>query len=399
MKLPNQYKPKTPDLLHGTIYLLLSCGLAIYATAKHFIMIDEFVLLLLGIFVIVMLRKIDVKALNSTFHSPISKTFLLYLAYYILRFNISPSADLYIPSKRIALELAAMFSFYVVLILSSSLPRLAHVFFFFLWFLVLAFIFELLSFLVDFQPISNKNYYAYQLLTLVPFLQVALLHKARIFQIIIGVLTALTLFVFESRTVFLSLIIYYITFVLWPGIAVSRGRFFGLIILFIAVLSGFFYSYAYFLPNLEIGFLLNANEALTDKGLFGRVIVWRELLDQINSKLYLGHCSNCNTEFFMGSLTERNISSHNSFLEILFRGGIVGLAIFLFLLFRIANLCYMFKTSIYARICISYLVASIWTALTYEFIMFSMLSANFVFWLTIGLLWNGMRHDIKQAAK
>lgn len=399
MKLLNKYRPKTPDLLLGTIYLILSCGLAIYATAKHFIMIDEFVLLLLGVFVAVMLRKIDVEAMNSAFHSPISKTFLLYLAYYIMRFNVSPSVDLDIPSKRIVLELAAMFSFYVVLILSSSLPRLAHVFFFFLWFLIMAFIFELFTFLIDFQPISNKNYYAYQLLTLVPFLHVALLHKVRILQIVMGVLAVLTLFVFESRTVFLALIVYFIIFIIWPGIAASRGRLFGFIVLLIAVLSGFFYSYTYILPNIEISFLLNSSEALTDKGLFGRVIVWRELLDQISTKLYLGHCSNCSTEFFMGGLIDRNISSHNSFLEILFRGGIVGLVIFLFLIFRIAGLCYMFKSSIYARICISYLVASIWTALTYEFIMFSMLAANFVFWLTIGLLWNGMRHDIKQAAK
>ncbi|MCX7144309.1 MAG: O-antigen ligase family protein [Proteobacteria bacterium] len=376
--------------------LILATGLAVYATVKQFIMIDEFALLLFGVLSMLAVGQIDGASFKRSIFSPLSIAFLVYLAYYIFRLdlNLQDIADLDISPNRIPLEIAALFIYYITLMIASSLRPRSHVFYFFFWFLAITTTVNTVISITDFDAIRNKNFYAYQAITFMPLLHIALLRNMKLCRFLMVALAVLVLFVFESRAGFVAIVFYHFTFAAWPVVSRNRKRLLAGLIGLLALVVALIYIYTFVLENIDITAFTEFNEKIFDKGILGRLYIWQELIKQISMNFYLGLCSNCNTEFFMGGLLDRNLSSHSTFLEHLFRGGVVALLLLLIVLFRIADLCYRYRSSAYARICFSYLATSICIASAYEFIFFSVLTVNFIFWLGIGFLWNAMRHDI-----
>ena len=146
------------------------------------------------------------------------------------------------------------------------------------------------------------------------------------------------------------------------------------------------YFYVFMSDSFEESLIVQASQDLTGKGTFGRLVVWEGLVNEIIPSLWWGHCSNCNTEFVEGIGLSRNLSSHNTFLELVYRSGLVGLGLFLVVMFKIADRFLVLRHSPYARIGAAYLFASLWVSTTYEYIMFSFISVNILFWIVIALL-------------
>jgi O-antigen ligase len=147
----------------------------------------------------------------------------------------------------------------------------------------------------------------------------------------------------------------------------------------------------------DVGFFMKyevySNEYF-GKGIDGRSFIWPDLLLRIFENPWFGHCSNCSTEYFDNILSTRNLSSHNTFLELLFRGGI-------FILILVISLFWLFfvkfrratNANNSGRFGFAYLLSVLLFMNSNEFGLTQTFTANFLFWCTLGTLYS--RSDIR----
>ena len=107
----------------------------------------------------------------------------------------------------------------------------------------------------------------------------------------------------------------------------------------------------------------------------------------INENIWLGYGGDQSSNFIL-SLVKRGIrttSSHNSFIEILFRGGFIGLFLFISLLYSIWVQFLKAKNKYWSRLGSSYLVAIIYIMTTQKVLISQNFTMNLLFWLFIGV--------------
>ena len=124
------------------------------------------------------------------------------------------------------------------------------------------------------------------------------------------------------------------------------------------------------------------------KGVFGRLGIWVELIQYIFEKPWFGYGSNASPEYIYSETIGRNLSSHNTYLDLLFRIGIVGFSLVILLFFQMIRYFYRNKKSKYAAPGMALLFASLFMAAGYEFIFFTVLSVNLFLWCGIAFIIN-----------
>lgn len=153
-------------------------------------------------------------------------------------------------------------------------------------------------------------------------------HKLAIWVIII--LTLTIVLATKTRSIQLSIIFGFITFVFWDYIT-SRAIFHKLYFLFIAGI-GFFITIIY--PNLnKYSFFKPLSEFIlkyTGKSLFtGRNKIWMKLGEIIKGRIWLGHGSGVEPGTFLNT----TLSAHNLYIQTGLQTGIIGILLLVLAMF------------------------------------------------------------------
>lgn len=240
------------------------------------------------------------------------------------------------------------------------------------------------------------------------------------------------IFYFDNRND-LSLEIGYLVIILLPYIFISLKSFhnyhtnfflfFLLFFLIIFSMRGSLIAFLMFIFNYKIYFYLNKNPTLyrlsfwfhlililllcfiiisfvnnaylneISESLFnkkfnsGRSYIWTTLIHIINENIWLGYGGDQSSNFIL-SIVKRGIrttSSHNSFIEILFRGGFIGLFLFISLFYSIWVQFLKAKNKYWSRLGSSYLVAILYIMTTQKVLISQNFTMNLLFWLFIGV--------------
>jgi O-antigen ligase len=144
-------------------------------------------------------------------------------------------------------------------------------------------------------------------------------------------------------------------------------------------------------------YILNLNSA-GEKGVFGRLAIWVELFQYIGDKPLWGYGSNISSEYVYSDVIGRTLSSHNTYLDLLFRNGIFGLLLIIFLWIQIIRYFYKNRHSKFAPVGVSFLFSSLWMAASYEIIFFTILAVNLFYWAAFAILINCIEAEKKEVA-
>ena len=167
---------------------------------------------------------------------------------------------------------------------------------------------------------ENKQVYAYTFFVVLPFLVVGMgFNRRKIIQILF-LFSILQLLYFVNRVPALSIMLILIVYYFWGWISQSRWLYVVMLTLFffIIILSPYLYV------GGDISYADELSRHYFNKGIDGRMSIWPDIIENIYSDTWFGKCSNCSTEYYLNSLGTRNLSSHNTFLELTFRVGVVG---------------------------------------------------------------------------
>ena len=97
---------------------------------------------------------------------------------------------------------------------------------------------------------------------------------------------------------------------------------------------------------------------------------------------------NITTGGIYSDIIKRSLSAHNTYLDILFRNGIVGLLLVLLVFAQIIKYFYNNSHSNYSLSAISFFFSTLFMAAGYEIIFFTILSVNLFFWCGFAFLVN-----------
>lgn len=156
--------------------------------------------------------------------------------------------------------------------------------------------------------------------------------------------------------------------------------------------------FCYFIMSLYDNSLLNelSIKLFQKKIDSGRSYIWSTLFHVINENIWLGYGGDQSSNFIL-SLVKRGIrstASHNSFIEILFKGGLIGLFLFLFLFYSIWLQFMTHKEKYWSRLGSSYLIAILYMMSTQKVLISQNFTMNLFFWLFIGV---SLSQTLKQA--
>ena len=168
-------------------------------------------------------------------------------------------------------------------------------------------------------------------------------------------------------------------------------------IIFFAILSAFIYVYGRLEHLSWAQDLDKLSWKYFNKSFFsGRNFIWPELLEIISRNPLWGQGSFQESYYYASTaLPWRNLSSHNTFLEILVRGGLVGLAIFTSILYAIWMCLYDKSHSLYARFGIAYFMAIIINVFSAEYLITQNLTTNLIIWFCWGAcVGNNLRSEV-----
>ncbi len=122
------------------------------------------------------------------------------------------------------------------------------------------------------------------------------------------------------------------------------------------------------------------------KSLFsGRHTIWVELIEFIKLKFWFGWGADHSSHQLMASSGLRNLSSHNTFLEIWYRLGFTGVVLFLMILYSIWRVVVVEVALKPTRVVASFLLAAVVFMSSNGFLFDSILTVNLVSWLILGV--------------
>lgn len=188
---------------------------------------------------------------------------------------------------------------------------------------------------------------------LLPYMYLVFDGKPKL-RFIFSAIVLLYLMLILCRTAFVAAAIFFLTYYLYPYLIVNKIRYKLFFLFFIILIFLFVAIY------LSSGF-----DFLDDfsKKFFGgkylgrgREILWKELLLYIIDKPLFGYGINQSSDYLQSTaaiLGYRNLSSHNIYLEILLRGGLLLLSFFIILFYRIWGSFYSINNNKMSRIAAS----------------------------------------------
>ena len=190
------------------------------------------------------------------------------------------------------------------------------------------------------------------------------------------------LFVLLNRTAFFGVIVFIITYGIYPFLIKNKGLYRIYIILFFVTI--FLLIFSYVTGSFE--FLNEFSEEYFSKRIdSGRSEIWMALFDYISLKPWYGYGINqYSTLLEHSSVSNRTISSHNMYIEILLRGGFLFLGIFLLLLYSIWMSFYSPIVNKVKRVMASGFVSMLFVAAGLEVVLTSNIILNSLIWFSWG---------------
>jgi O-antigen ligase len=167
----------------------------------------------------------------------------------------------------------------------------------------------------------------------------------------------------SNRGSIIAVTFFFISYAIYPFLIKKSSLFkiYFLINIFFIIFIFYFY-----LAQLNNDFFTNIFRELFDKRLNTRGFIWIELIEIIKEKYLFGYGSDQASNYisYDGEFNRKNLSSHNLYLEIVLTGGLLGLFLFLLLLFSLFNQFYSYRTNHWGRICSSLIIGLMYAGLT-----------------------------------
>ena len=183
-----------------------------------------------------------------------------------------------------------------------------------------------------------------------PYIFMALEKQAGL-KIVYSLILLLYLMSIYSRTAFMACAIFIFTYCIYPYLTVNRIRYhlyFLIFIILLTILMAIYLSGGFdFLNEFSLEFFGKRIRS-------GREKIWPELIGYISENFLYGYGINQDSQSIISGLRPwRNLSSHNIYLEILLRGGIILLSFFIVLFYRIWGLFYSCSNNEVSRVAAS----------------------------------------------
>jgi O-antigen ligase len=328
----------------------------------------------------------------------IYRMFLGFFFFYLVHFNFeykSFDVDSFF-IKNMLLEIIGIFVFLILFILVLGQKRVESFSFYIYAFLLVSFLLELLMHFLDYNSIYNKNFYAYHAFLLVVYMHLRNIENKKIFLFGTLILLLITFFSFQSRSTTASIIVYIFFYFNYSRILKTKSRLILISLIYFFILGFSIYYYTFIAVDND--FLINLNSE-GEKGVFGRLPVWVELFRYIGDKPWWGYGSNISSEYVYSDVIGRTLSSHNSYLDLLFRNGVLGFTFFIILWIQIIRYFYKNRHSKFAPVGISLLFSSLWMASAYEIIFFTIMTVNLFYWVAFAILVNCIENETKEFSK
>jgi hypothetical protein len=388
------------------ILFLLVMSLGVLAAVTHFLWVTAW----LAPLFIYIFSKIAFRPANVNLQTPIKSTIGLYFGLYLIlylflfefRDDLLRSSFLWRPDERQYIEGVGYFLNYACFIFGYAschyLLRVSKI----KLFLLVCFFSEILLILTGIFSIDNPQYYSYLNFSLVPLLFLdKICYSGRIIYLYIAISFCTQLFLFGNRFPSLALVFFAFCWYIYPFFLKRKIRHLFWFVSFFVTLNLMPFLYQSAIESAAIASFnstrSNDTNSALDKGLDGRLAIWPDIINSIVEKPFLGQCSNCSTEYFSNWAQSRNISSHNTYLEILFRSGLVGLICLLLLFYSISKASVTaVNISAYSRFLFSYISSCMVFMSSNEFGFTQTFVANAIFWLIIGVCSGKANAKIRQ---
>jgi len=365
------------------ILYILGAYFAHFIINNKLLMYSETILLLFTFFLIItIIFGYEATNVKLIINSKFTKLYLFICFFYILRikgiYSIN-SENFY--NNNLYMEIIGLLVYYIVFIAAASLREdgnfsVKKIYFNFLLWLIL---FGITAVEFKNNDIHNMNYYGYICFIALPLIFIIDNQRVVTKFCLILLITASSVY-FQSRLVVAACMIFLFTKYVYPKIH-KEDKAGSIYIIILIVILIFISMYVILKNSSYYPMLEELSLNLTGKGLFGRAEIWNELLLKVKNKLLLGYCSSCSSESIFSEKIQRNLSSHNSWLEFLFRGGII---FYLIIVCAIYSLYEVNKSKI-----IYAMILSMCILMTgYEFLFFSTMVPNTLIWITLGLVIN-----------
>ena len=221
------------------------------------------------------------------------------------------------------------------------------------------------------------------LVVLLPYIYLILFDKRNYKLIIFTISIMLYLILIGSRTALGAVLIFTITYYLYPYLIRKKNWYKLYFIIFIMISILLQYLYMSGGLNFLGGFMLEVFGKNIDSG---RIGIWRDLMIYILDKPVLGYGANQSSSYLVSSYNElRNLSSHNLYLEILLRGGVLLFVIIFVLFYSIWISFYSFVNNSYSRIAASGMIAFLFLSMGVEVGLSQNIIINSLVWLFWGM--------------
>lgn len=364
------------------IALILACILA----TKHFILVEKYAYPFIYVFLILIISSFNNNVFFQVIKSKFITVFFIFSFYLVM---LLPSFSLNIEDIRTVgyqFLYIIIFAGMAATFFNKKIPVIIKYFFAFLMFFYIIFSFN------ENLANHNKQIYAYVIFSFFPYTIIdnGTMHDSlgRVSNktlFLIVVCSILLFLIFKARIPAAAFIIFLMSVVFWDSITKNKRTFNILYFSYIVLLIGAVFMYIYAVNMGYISDYDDFSQMYFEKGFSGRATIWPEVMSHIYQDLWFGKCSTCITDNYMNFSELRNLSSHNTFMEIAFRSGIIGFVLLVFLYYTLMRHFFRFKTKMASRIGGSYLLAALLFQSSGELMFFNSILANVLVWGFLGV--------------
>jgi len=219
---------------------------------------------------------------------------------------------------------------------------------------------------------------------LIPYMYLVFKEKPKL-RFIFSFIVLLYLILISCRTAFLGASVFFSTYFLYPYLIVNKKiykLFFLVFLVLIFLLIGLYLSDVFI-------FLDELSRTYFGKPLHsGRELLWPELFTYIIDKPLLGYGINQDSGYFQSTsavLKFRGLDSHNIYLELLVRGGILLLSFFIILFYRIWGFFYSINNNAMSRMAASGFLAFLFVGVGLPIGLMGSIVLNTLLWFYWGV--------------
>ena len=195
-----------------------------------------------------------------------------------------------------------------------------------------------------------------------------------------------------SRAVTLGLVIFGLTFWLWPVITKNKLVYLLYYVSSLILISTGVFYYIVYLTNPELTFFSDSGIGILSKRVGTRLAIWVHLVEVILQGDWLwGHGSNLKTSdliplsYLDFNENRKNLSSHSMIFETVYRVGVFGLSLFFLIIFSIWSFLWKSRKSNLTRIVCSTIMMLIPICYSSTFLVFSDFHLRCAFiWVLLG---------------